>query len=167
MLGILRLLQLVAMVVWVGGLIFFAFVLAPTAFQTLPTFHLAGLVVGAALKEFHAIGLACGGIFLVTTALLFRRAPMRIRGRYEMELLLTGVMVLATLYLQANVLPAMDRDQLAVGGDINTATKDNPARTNFDTLHKRSEQVEGLVLLCGLAVVFLLSREHARVEAAA
>jgi uncharacterized membrane protein len=34
--GVYRLLQLLAMVVWAGGLIFFAFVLAPTAFHTLP-----------------------------------------------------------------------------------------------------------------------------------
>lgn len=163
MLGLLRLVQLVAMVVWVGGLIFFAFVLAPTAFHVLPSFHLAGLVVGAALRTLHTIGLVCGGVFLAATAVMFRQAAMRIKGRYEMELLLSAVMVLATLYLQGNVLPAMDRDQAHAGGDINTVAASEPARMDFDKLHARSERVEGLVLLCGLGVVGLMSREHARV----
>ena len=45
----LRFLMLLSLVAWIGGLIFFAFVLAPTAFQVLPTTHLAviedGMVV--------------------------------------------------------------------------------------------------------------------------
>ena len=77
--GVLRLLQLLAMVTWAGGLIFFAFVLAPTAFHTLPTIHLAGEVVGASLKLFNVIALACGAIFLAVTGLMFRQAPMRTR----------------------------------------------------------------------------------------
>ena len=40
--GLMRFLQLLTMCCWVGGLVFFAFVLAPTAFHTLPTTHLAG-----------------------------------------------------------------------------------------------------------------------------
>ena len=40
----LRFLMLLSLVVWIGGLIFFAFVLAPTAFQVLPSTHIAGNV---------------------------------------------------------------------------------------------------------------------------
>ena len=49
----LRFLMLLSLVVWIGGLIFFAFVLAPTAFSVLPTSHLAGNVVGRALGKLH------------------------------------------------------------------------------------------------------------------
>ena len=41
----LRALRLITIVIWVGGLIFFAFVLAPLAFHTLPSNHEAGLIV--------------------------------------------------------------------------------------------------------------------------
>src|SRR5450756_1690119 len=108
--GFLRLMQLLSMVVWAGGLIFFAFVLAPTAFHTLPTIHLAGAVVGASLKVFDVVALVCGAIFLIVTGLMFRKAPMRTRGRYEMEFLLAGVMVLATAYIHWNIIPNMDAD---------------------------------------------------------
>jgi len=41
----LRYLMLLSLIVWIGGLIFFAFVLAPTAFHVLPSTQLAGNVV--------------------------------------------------------------------------------------------------------------------------
>ena len=81
--GFLRLLQLLSMVVWAGGLIFFAFVLAPTAFHTLPTVHLAGGIVGACLRVFDIVALVCGGIFLAVTALMFRTpagSPLPVAG---------------------------------------------------------------------------------------
>jgi hypothetical protein len=36
---------------------------------------------------------------------------------------------------------------------------DNAGRMDFERLHTLSERLEGLVLLCGLGVVFVLSRE--------
>ena len=157
--GALRLVQLLTMAVWVGGLVFFAFILAPVAFATLPSIHLAGEIVGATLRVFHEVGLWCGGLFCVATAVIFRGAPMRIRGRYEMQLLLAAVMLVATVYLQMNVLPAMEVDRAQAGGDIELAAKDNPARVHFDKLHALSEKVEGGVLFVGLAVLWLMSRE--------
>jgi hypothetical protein len=156
----LRLLQLIAIVVWVGGLVFFAFVLAPVAFHILPTVALAGSVVGASLRVLHLIAFACGGIFWLATAVLFRRAPMRVRGRYEMQLLLASVMLLATAYLQFNVLPTMETDRIHAGGDIDAVPPTHPARVHFETLHVRSERIEGVVLLLGLAVVLLMAREN-------
>jgi uncharacterized membrane protein len=41
----LRYLMLLSLIVWLGGLIFFSFVVAPTVFSVLPTRHLAGNVV--------------------------------------------------------------------------------------------------------------------------
>jgi len=162
--GFLRLMQLMSMVIWAGGLIFFAFVLAPTAFHTLPTIHLAGTVVGASLKAFNVIALVCGAIFLTVTGLMFSKAPMRTRGRYEMEFLLAGVMLLATAYLHWNVIPNMDADMAQAGGDTSKVEATNPAKIHFDKLHVRSERVEGTVMLLSLVVLFLMSREQLAIE---
>jgi len=162
--GFLRLMQLLAMVIWAGGLIFFAFVLAPTAFHTLPTIHLAGEVVGASLKVFNVVALASGAVFLVVTGLMFRSAPMRTRGRYEMEFLLAGVMLLATAYLHWNVIPNMDADMAQTGGDTSKVEATNPAKMHFDKLHIRSERVEGGVMLLSFVVLFLMSREQLAIE---
>jgi uncharacterized membrane protein len=157
--GVLRLVQLLTMAVWVGGLVFFAFILAPVAFATLPSVHIAGLIVGGTLRVFHVVGLWCGGLFCAATALIFRGARVRTRGRYEMEFLLAAVMLVATAYLQWNVLPAMELDRAHAGGVIESAAVDNPARVHFDKLHVRSERVEGSVLFVGLGVLWLMSRE--------
>ena len=45
--------MLLSLVVWIGGLIFFAFVLAPTVFAVLPTRQLAGNVVNRSLGILH------------------------------------------------------------------------------------------------------------------
>ena len=156
---ILRLAQLFTMTVWVGGLIFFAFILAPTAFHTLPTVQLAGSVVGAALKVFDPVALAAGAIFLVATGVMFKRAEQTIRGRYEMQFLIAAVMMLGTAYIHWNLLPAMDNDRARAGGEINSVAIDHPARVHFDKLHKRSEVVEGAILLAGLLIVSLMARE--------
>ncbi len=159
-----RLLQLLTATIWVGGLIFFAFILAPTAFHTLPSIREAGLVVGASLRVFDLAAVSCGAVFLLATTILFSRAPLRTRGRYEMQFLLAAVMLVATAYLHWNILPSMENDRRLAGGDITFVDATNPAHVHFDTLHARSERIEGGVLLLGLGVVFLLSREQALPE---
>src|SRR5262249_2200520 len=61
---ILRTAMLLALVVWVGGIIFFAFVLAPTLFSVLPSPQMAGRVVSPALTKLHWMGLIAGVVFL-------------------------------------------------------------------------------------------------------
>src|SRR5262249_9127379 len=53
----LRFLMLLALIVWIGGIIFFAFVEAPTLFAILPTTRMAGDVVSASLAKLHWMGL--------------------------------------------------------------------------------------------------------------
>ena len=149
----LRAIRLLTIVVWVGGLVFFAFVLAPVAFHVLPT-HAAGLVVGHALPVLDKIGFVCGLLFLVVT-----RSP-RLGVQLAQWLLVVSMLVL-TIYLHGGILPRMERDRAAAGGDITLAAPDDPARIDFNRLHTRSERLEGAVLLAGLAVVVLLAAEPA------
>src|ERR1043166_7840967 len=61
----LRFLMLLALVVWIGGIIFFAFVEAPTLFTVMPSTRLAGDVVNPSLSKLHWMGLLSGVIFLI------------------------------------------------------------------------------------------------------
>ena len=56
--------MLLALIVWIGGIVFFAFVEAPTLFSVLPTTKLAGDVVSASLTRLHWMGLISGIVFL-------------------------------------------------------------------------------------------------------
>ena len=68
-------------------------------------------------------------------------------------------MLIVTAYSQFRILPAMERDRALAGGEVETASLDNAGRVDFERLHGLSEKLEGFVLLCGLGVVFVLSRE--------
>lgn len=155
----LRALRLLAIVVWVGGLIFFAFVLAPIAFHVLPSTHEAGTVVGATLRVLNEAGHACGFVFLFATIAFWFRSTPRARSLLTAELLLVVLMIAATMYVQASIIPAMERDRVAAGGDVDAAPRDNPARIDFERLHPLSEKVEGSALLLGIVVVILMAAE--------
>lgn len=147
------------MVAWVGGLIFFAFVVAPIAFQRLSSAHQAGLVVGGTLQILHWIGLIGGGVFCLATAILWLRAEVPARVGFAIAMTLTLLMLAVTAYSQFHVLPAMERDRAAVGGQIETADLQNPSRIHFEKFHVLSERLEGFVLLCGVGVILVLARE--------
>lgn len=161
----LRALRLFAMVIWVGGLVFFAFVLAPTAFSVLSSKHDAGLVVGGTLRILHHIGLVSGAVFYLATGLLWLRADVDSRISFAIEMVLAAMMLASTFYSQNHILPAMEVDRAKAGGIIESAPADNPGHIDFDRLHKLSERVEGLVLLCGLGVLFMMARESVWPEA--
>jgi hypothetical protein len=151
--GFLRVVRLLAMVVWVGGLCFFAFVVAPVAFFVLPSTHEAGLVVAGTLSVLHPMGLVCGVLFLAATALVWMKAVGRERRLVAAEFWLVVAMVGATAYVYRSIVPRMELDRIAAGGDVDAAPKDNAARVDFERLHPVSEKVEGAALLLGIGVV--------------
>jgi hypothetical protein len=156
---LLRALRLFAMVAWVGGLGFFAFVVAPVAFHSLPSAHEAGIVVGGTLRVLHWIGLVGGAVFYVSTGLLWLRAGVTARLGFAIEMILPGLMMAATFYSQSKILPAMEVDRALAGGAVEAAPPKNAGRIDFERLHILSERLEGFVFFCGLGVVFVLSRE--------
>ena len=150
---------MLAMVAWVGGLAFFAFVVAPVAFGKLSSAHEAGLVVGGTLRILHWIGLIGGGVFCLSTAILWFRAEVPARAGFAVEMALTLMMLAVTAYSQFSILPSMEQDRVQAGGEIEVAAMTNPARQDFERLHILSERLEGFVLLCGLGVVLFLARD--------
>jgi uncharacterized membrane protein len=156
----LRFLMLLSLVVWIGGLIFFAFVLAPTAFQVLPNTHLAGNVVGRALGKLHWIAIVSGIVFLISS-LLYSRLTDGSAHVFAIRHVLICVMLALTLFSQFWIIPRMDTLRASVG-DFATVPLNNPARVQFDALHVWSTRVESAVLLLGLVTVYLTASVFAR-----
>jgi hypothetical protein len=156
---LLRILRLYSLALWAGGEVFFVIV-AGIAFSVLPDAHTAGLVVRNALIALHWIGLAGGFIYLLATLglLATRRDGHRAR---VVELTLVAVMLILTIYSQFSVIPRMEKDRLSLGGNVASASQDNPARLDFDRLHKLSVNLEGAVLI-GAFVLLALAPIHDR-----
>ena len=155
----LRFLMLLSLVCWIGGLIFFAFVLAPTAFNipaVLPNTHLAGNVVGRALGKLHWIGIISGIVFLVSS-LLYSRLTGGTVHVFAARHILLCLMLALTLISQFGIIPRMDALRASLG-EVQSVPVDNPGRVQFDALHVWSTRVEGAVLLLGLVVLYLTAR---------
>jgi uncharacterized membrane protein len=155
----LRFLMLLSLICWIGGLIFFAFVLAPTAFNipvVLPNTHLAGNVVGRALGKLHWIAIFSGIVFL-TSSLLYSRFTDGTAHVFAARHILLCLMLALTLISQFGIIPRMDVLRASLG-DVKAAAIDNPERVQFDALHVWSTRVEGAVLLLGMVVVYLMAR---------
>lgn len=154
----LRTLEFLCLGLWLGGDVFLSFVVAPGAFHVLaPARDQAGLVVGFALTRMHIGGIICGVIFL-----LARLARTRsLSNLVAPAALCVLVMIAATLVSQFAVSAKMAalRGQM---GSIQATAADSPLLAEFTRLHSISVSLESVVLLAGIAAMFLLVREVAR-----
>jgi uncharacterized membrane protein len=158
----LRYLMLLSLIVWIGGLIFFAFVLAPTAFQILPSTHLAGNVVGRALSKLHYMAIVCGIVFLLSSLIYnwLNEGEVHI---FAARHVLVAIMLALTCWSQFWIIPRMDalRAQIA---DFSAVAPNDPTRMQFDALHAWSTRLESLVLLIGLIVIYFAANVLGRAD---
>jgi uncharacterized membrane protein len=145
--------MLLSLVVWIGGLIFFAFVLAPTAFQVLPNTHLAGNVVGRSLGKLHWLAIVSGIVFLISS-LLYSRLSDGSTHMFALRNVVIVLMLALTLFSQYWIIPRMDTLRASVA-DFASVPLTDPARVQFDAFHVWSTRVEGAVLVLGLVAVYL------------
>ena len=146
--------MLLSLVVWLGGLIFLAFVEAPTAFTPglLPTRHMAGSIVGCSLDLLHYMAIVSGIVFLVASMLYNRLSAGNARPLAARHLLIV-LMLLLTVISQFAISPRMHALRADVGV-IDNVPLDNPLRREFDRLHVWSEKFEEAVLLLGLVALY-------------
>jgi len=150
--------MLLSLVVWLGGLTFFAFVLAPTAFSPglLPTRHLAGSIVGRSLDRLHYMAIVSGIIFLIASMLYSRMASGNARPLAARHILIV-LMLLLTVISQFAISPKMHAIRAEVGV-IDNVPPDSPLRLEFDRLHMWSEKFEVAVLLLGLVALYMTAQ---------
>jgi uncharacterized membrane protein len=147
--------MLLALIVWIGGIIFFAFVLAPTLFSVLPTTKLAGDVVNATLGKLHWMGLVSGVVFLVCSLLYNWQKYVQLRP-FALSHVFVLLMLALTAISQFRITPKM-RALRAEIQSVDTLPGSD-ARLEFDRLHAWSTRLEGGVLFLGLGVVVLTAR---------
>jgi len=144
--------MLLALVVWIGGIIFFAFVLAPTLFGILPTTKLAGDVVNATLGKLHWMGLISGVVFLVCSLGYNWQKHVQFRP-FVLSHVFIVLMLAFTMVSQFGITPRM-RELRSSPAIMDSAN----GRAEFDRLHAWSTRLEGGVLFLGLVVVILTAR---------
>jgi len=157
----LRFSMLLSLVVWIGGIIFLAFVLAPTAFLSgiLPTRHMAGSLVGRSLDLLHYMAIVSGIVFLIASMLYSRMTKGDARPLAARHLLIV-LMLILTVISQFAISPKMYAIRAEVGV-IDNVPLDNSLRREFDRLHAWSEKFEEAILLLGLVAIYTTAQAFA------
>jgi Domain of unknown function (DUF4149) len=152
---ITRFLRVLALGAWIGAIVYFAAVVTQGAFSVLPSQDEAGLLVGFTLGGLHLMGLIAAAIFILASVAMTKSLKAFV------EPAAIGVILMAALTIasQDYVIPRMNvlRTQMV---SIQATPGNDPRRVEFDRLHRASVDLEGAVLLLGLAALFLTTRER-------
>jgi len=154
--NVLRFFMLLALVIWIGGIIFFAAVVAPTLFKVLPTHQLAGVVVSRSLGILHWMGIVCGIVFLITSMISScsaSGAAHPFAPRHLLVYVMLGLTLISQFIVSAKLLALR-----TAMGEIDLVPVTDARRIAFNQLHVWSTRLESGVLILGLIVLFLVAR---------
>jgi Domain of unknown function (DUF4149) len=149
----LRFLQIFSLGCWVGSIVFFI-LFTQGIFSILPTKDLTGTVVGYSLARLHVLGIVAGCVYLLARA-AFEKSVGALASPAS---ILVFVMIICTVLSQYGVIARMDalREQM---GSVEAAPAGSPLLVAFNRLHQYSVWLETVVLLSGLAALFLTARQ--------
>lgn len=146
----MRSLRLIVIALWLGAIVYFAAAVAPNVFAVLtPQIGgraLAGDIVSRALALLHYFGFGCALIFLLVGV---RRLTSAANALVLVMLVLTGIS-------QFMITPRMHA--IRARGAIEGVAAGDPARRDFDFLHKLSTTTEGVILLLGIGALAIEGR---------
>jgi uncharacterized membrane protein len=142
-----RVLYLLALVVWLGEVLFLSFVVAPALFTTFPVEE-AGRAVGTLFPIYYKIGYVSGAVMLVAALVLRTVASGR---AWALVAGVVAVMLVVTLYAGIVIEPRAR----ALRPELHAASVAPAVKEEFDRLHRRAVQLNGIVLLGGLAVAVI------------
>jgi hypothetical protein len=159
----LRYAYVLALVVWLGGMVVLGAVVAPTTFQVLQRSEpvngraLAGELFGVTLARFHYVAYAAGAILLVCLAAMAVLGP---RPRhFALRAGIVALMLGVAIYSGAVVLGQIEAIQQQVGGLPSRLPAGDERRVRFDGLHQLSTRLMMLNMAAALVLLYWEARE--------
>ena len=144
--------------VWVGSVVFFSFIAAPTLFGALGK-ETAGRAVSAIFPRYYALGAVCGAVAIVSGLLLGARQAAWGRSLL-VEMVIVLLMVGAVGYAGWVLLPQAAQARLDRARAADGSSEQAEAQARFASLHRRSVLLNGAVLLLGLTAFLLAAIER-------
>lgn len=136
--------------VWIGAALLFTVVVAPAAFNVLPTRALAGALVGRVLPVLFYAGVVIGSVIVILD-LVGRTGAW---GRAAAG----AVSALACAVAQLVVGTRIDKLRAAIGGPLDSLAADDPRRVAFGKLHAISVGWLGIAMLAAIIALILAVR---------
>ena len=155
---LLRYVAVLALVIWVGGLVALAAIAAPVSFDVTAARHLpdarlvAGALFGEMLRRFTLVAYVAGVVLLLT--LLARRVLGPRPHRFAWRAGLAAAMLAATAYAGIVVAGRIAQLQQEMGVAPSSLAEGDPRRVEFGQLHGLSTALQAIPLLGGLALLF-------------
>jgi hypothetical protein len=145
-------LYLLSLIVWIGSIVFFSFVTAPSIFGTLPPEY-ASKAISAIFPKYYFLGYISGIVSF--GALIFSAAKT---GSWPiLKILLIILMFGLTVYSGLVIHPkarALKEEIQTDTGETNVAHM----KQEFDRVHRASVFNNGIVLLLGIILVILTAK---------
>lgn len=159
----LRYVYVLALALWLGGMVVLGAVVAPTTFQVLQASEpdsgrlLGGAVFGAILARFHYVAYGAGTLALVSLAAMALLGP-RPRG-FAVRSAIVALMLLLALYSGFVVLGEVNAIQQEVVGLPSSLPAGDARRLRFDELHQRSTELMMVNIIGALVLLYWEARE--------
>lgn len=154
----LRYVCLLALTLWVGGLVVLGAIAAPSIFDVLDLRQaadgrlLAGAIFGETLRRFHLLSYGCGAVVL---GALIARAVLGPRPtRFAFRLALAAVMLAAAAYSGLVVSPRIARAQAQIGVAASSLPANDARRIDFGQMHRTSAALQIVPVVGGLMLLF-------------
>lgn len=160
----LRYVYVLALAIWLGGMVVLGAVVAPTTFQVLQASEpvtgrlLGGAVFAAVLSRFHYVAYGTGALTLLALAAMALLGP-RPRA-FAVRSSIVALMLLIALYSGLVVLREVNAIQQEVGALPSSLPAGDARRTRFDELHQLSTRLMMVNILGALALLYWEAREH-------
>ena len=159
----LRFAGLLALAVWVGGLVALGAIAAPAIFDAVTLRQIAdgralsGAIFGEILRRFHLVAYACAAAVIGS---LIIRAVLGPRPRwFAVRLAIAAVMLTATAYSGLIVSPRIERLRADIGVSPSSLAESDPRRAAFGQLHGLSTALQFVPLMGGLLLLQFEARE--------
>jgi hypothetical protein len=154
-----------ALVVWLGGMVVLGVLVAPSVFQVLQARApeagriLAGAVFGTILARFHLLAYLCGAVILASLLVMAVLGPRP--ASFAIRTAIVVVMLSIAGYSGFVVLGSVERLQQEIGAEVSPSSL--PAadgrRIRFDQLHQLSTRLMMINMLGALVLLYWEARE--------
>ena len=159
----LRYVYVLALVVWLGGMVVLGAVVAPTTFQVLQASEpvagraLAGELFGVTLARFHYVAYAAGVVLLLSLTAMAVLGPRPVH--FLVRTIIVTAMLCVALYSGFVVLGSIDRIQQEVGTLPSRLPATDSRRLQFDALHQLSTRLMIVNMVAALVLLYWEARE--------
>ena len=162
----LRYVYVLALVVWLGGMVVLGALVAPTTFQVLQAVApemgrlLAGELFSAILVRFHYLAYGAGAVLFLSLAIMAILGPRP--PAFAIRMAIITVMLGVAVYSGVEVLGEIRTIQDAVRTVPSQLAAGDPGRLRFDQLHQLSTRLMAVDIVAALVLLYWEAREQVR-----